>query len=204
MRKLLFINGLIWLIASCASGSKPLPVLGFRQTNAAGDTIYHTIPDFSFVDQDSNIVTQSTVAGKIYVTDFFFTSCPTICPKMKAQMIRIHDEFLGNDSIVLLSHSIDSYYDSVSVLKDYAEKLGIQTAKWHLLTGDKDKIWGIASEYLVSVANDDQEPGGYIHGGHFILIDPQRRIRGYYDGTNGAEVTRLMKDIRILLHEQPS
>ncbi|MEZ4775041.1 MAG: SCO family protein [Bacteroidia bacterium] len=178
-----------------------MPILGFREVGPAGDTLYHTIPDFAFTDQDGNTITPQTTAGKLYVADFFFTSCPTICPKMKAQMIRIHDAFIDNDSVVLLSHTIDPGYDSVAVLKDYAVRLGIQTAKWHLLTGDKDAIYGIADEYLVSVAEDDQEPGGFIHGGHFILVDPSRRIRGYYDGTKEEAVTQLIADIRLLLNE---
>lgn len=200
--KYLIINVLISFFLSCTPTQKKLPILGFREVGPQGDTLYHQIPDFTFTDQDGNLISQETTAGKIYITDFFFTSCPTICPKMKAQMLRIHDAFIDNEAIVLLSHTIDPAHDSVAVLKEYASRLGIQTAKWHLLTGEKDVIYGIAEKYLVSVAEDDQEPGGFIHGGHFILIDTDRHIRGYYDGTKEEEVSKLIEDIRLLLNER--
>ncbi|MDX2247626.1 MAG: SCO family protein [Bacteroidia bacterium] len=199
--KLLIFTSLSIFIISCSSGKKTLPILGFRDVSPNGDTIYHVIPDFVFTNQEGQPVSQKTVAGKIYVTDFFFTSCPSICPKMKAQMIRIHDAFMDNDSLILLSHSIDPVFDSVAVLKDYADRLGIKTAKWHLLTGNKEEIYGIAEKYLVSVAEDGQAPGGFIHSGHFILVDTQRRIRGYYDGTREEEVNQLMSDIQVLMNE---
>lgn len=201
--KLLVIS-LLWLvILACGSGASTdkLPVLGIRDISASGDTVYHKIPDFAFVDQDSNIVTAGTFKDKIYVTDFFFTSCPSICPKMKAQMIRLHDEFLDNDEVLLLSHSIDPVHDTVAVLKAYADALGVKTEKWHLVTGDKGEIYKIAEKYLVSVAEDDQAPGGFIHGGHFILVDKKKHIRGYYDGTVKEEVDKLMKDIQKLMNE---
>lgn len=200
--KCLIFTFLVFLGLSCSTTQKKLPVLGFREVGPTGDTLYHKIPDFTFTDQDGNLISQETTAGKIYITDFFFTSCPTICPKMKAQMLRIHDAFIDNEAIVLLSHTIDPAHDSVAVLKEYASRLGIQTAKWHLLTGEKDVIYGIAEKYLVSVAEDDQEPGGFIHGGHFILIDTDRKIRGYYDGTREEEVSKLIEDIRLLLNER--
>ncbi len=191
------IVGVVCLMASCESSTQ-LPILGVKQL-VNGDTIYHTIPDFEFINQDSISISQELFENKIYVTDFFFTSCPTICPKMKQQMLRIHDAYKDQPEVLLLSHSIDPTYDTPSVLQKYAESLGISSDKWHLVTGDQQAIYDMADEYLVSVAEDSSVPGGYIHGGHFILIDKNRRIRGYYDGTKKEEVDQLMKDIQLLL-----
>jgi len=193
--------GAMWLASGCDPGrSSSLPVLGTKQV-VNGDTLYHTIPEFSFINQDSVRVTQADLEDKVYVADFFFTSCPTICPKMKQQMLRIYQKFEGNNEVMLLSHSIDPSYDTPLVLKEYAKGLGISADKWHLVTGEQKEIYSIADEYLVSVAQDESVPGGFIHGGHFILVDKNRRIRGYYDGTKEKEVDQLMSDIELLLSE---
>ena len=125
-------------ISSCtpkAEEEKQLPILGPREPNVTMvdgkpkvDTIYHSIPDFNFINQDSQQVTQKTVAGKIYVADFFFTSCPSICPKMKSQMLRVYEKYKENPNVILLSHSIDPAHDTVAVLKEYAERLGVKSA----------------------------------------------------------------------------
>lgn len=196
--------GFLCFAAGCGpsgKSGKTLPILGIKQIEN-GDTLYHTIPDFAFVDQDSQWIDQDFVQGKIYVTDFFFTSCPSICPRMKAQMIRIHETYKDEPGFLLLSHTIDPEYDTPAVLKSYAEKLGVEAGNWHFLTGEKKDIYSIADKYLVSVAEDPDAPGGYIHGGHFILIDTQKRIRGYYDGTHPDEVDELIEDIRRLMDEQ--
>lgn len=193
---------------SGAASEQTLPIYGERETvertidgKTIVDTIYHHIPDFAFVDQDSQMVTQETVSGKIYVTDFFFTSCPTICPKMKSQMLRIYEAYKDNPNVVLLSHSIDPTHDTVAVLKDYADRLGIESGKWHLLTGEKDSIYDIAMKYLVPAQQDGNVEGGFTHGGDFMLIDTQRRIRGHYDGTKEESVDQLMEDMQLLLKE---
>ncbi|RMG26655.1 MAG: SCO family protein [Bacteroidetes bacterium] len=181
-----------------------LPVLGFKDLNEQGDTLYHTIPDFAFMDQDSMLVTPATFEGKVYVADFFFTSCPTICPRMKAQMLRLYEHFKDEPRVAFLSHSIDPEYDQVPVLKAYAEKLEISASRWHLVTGDKTEIYSIAKSYFENAAEDPNEPGGFIHSGAFYLVDTQRRIRGYYNGVDPAEVDQLMADIQVLLHEDQS
>lgn len=198
--------GLLILIASLAScgggaGNEELPYLG-RTEISDGDTIYHTIADFQFVDQDSNFVTNDTFDGKIYVADFFFTSCPTICPIMKTQMLRVYDEFKGDPDLMILSHSIDPEHDTVAVLRKFATDLGVTTDQWRFVTGEKEKIFEIGQKsYIVTAAEDSSEPGGYIHSGAFILVDKERRIRGIYDGTKPDQVDRLMKDIRKLKAE---
>lgn len=205
MKNFGFILPLLFLI-SCGENTntnKKLPLMG-RHQEVNGDTIFYQIPEFSFVDQDSNMVSTSTVQGKVYVADFFFTTCPTICKRMTAQMLRVHDEFLDEDSLVLLSHTIDPKHDSVSVLKAYADKISAQTSKWHFLTGDQDTIFSMAKSYMVSALKDEKNPelsGGYIHSGAFILLDKNRHIRGYYDGTSPDEVDQMMTDIRTLLKE---
>jgi len=186
-----------------------LPYLGRREVTPVKengtvryDTTYHTIADFSFVDQDSNVVNNETFKNKIYVADFFFTTCPTICPIMKAQMLRIYETFKDNPRVLLLSHTIDPDYDTVALLHDFAERLGVSSDKWHFVTGNKEDIYDIGqNSYMVTSMEDENEPGGYIHSGAFILVDGDRHIRGLYDGTDEKEVNLLMNDIPRLLKE---
>ena len=201
----------IGLFTACDSSSTQdtLPIYGEREAverevdgKTVVDTLYHSIPDFAFVDQDSQRVTQETVAGKVYVADFFFTSCPTICPKMKSQMLRVYEAYKDNPNVVILSHSIDPQHDTVAVLKDYANRLNVQTDKWHFLTGDKESIYTIAGQYLAAAQEDAEAEGGFSHSGDFYLIDQQRRIRGHYNGTLEEDVDRLIKDIPVLLNEK--
>ncbi|MEM9857014.1 MAG: SCO family protein [Bacteroidota bacterium] len=180
---------------------KKLPYLGRREINN-GDTIYHTIADFKFVDQDSNYVTQATFKDQIYVSDFFFTSCPTICPVMKTQMLRVYEKYKENKEVAILSHSIDPKHDTVAVLKSFAERLGVESNTWKFVTGDKDEIYKVGqTSYMVSAVEDPTEPGGFIHSGAFILVDKERRVRGIYDGTVADQVDILMSDMELLLKE---
>ncbi|NEM97218.1 SCO family protein [Pontibacter burrus] len=198
------------LIYSCQSSpaEQKLPILGSREPversvdgKTIVDTVYHQIPDFAFVDQDSQQVTQETVAGKIYVTDFFFTTCPSICPKMKNQMLRIYEKYKDNPNVVILSHTIDPEHDTVAVLKDYAERMNVTAAKWHFLTGDRDSIYDMALKYFIGVQEDSEAEGGFAHSGDFMLVDHNRHIRGHYHGTEQEDVDRLMQDMDILLKE---
>jgi protein SCO1 len=164
------------------------------------DTVYKQINRFAFYNQDSAIVTEHDVAGKVYVVDFFFTTCPTICPKMKKQMFRIYERFANNPRVVLLSHTIDTKHDSVPVLREFAQQMGISSKTWHLLTGEMDAVYGIADDYLISASEDPTAPGGYIHSGAFVLMDGNHHIRGYYDGVQEADVDQLILDIETLLN----
>lgn len=196
----IFLFLLIAIIISCTFENKTLPKYGvFEETN--GDTIFHTIRDFQFINQDSNFVTNQTFSDKIYISDFFFTSCPTICPKVKQQMLRIYEEFEGEPRLQFLSHSIDFKRDSVPVLKKYADKLGISSDRWHLVTGDKEQIYDIAEDYFSIALEDADAPGGYDHSGYIILIDSNRHIRAFCDGTDPNEVDDFMKNIEKLLNE---
>ncbi|HNL39937.1 MAG: SCO family protein [Saprospiraceae bacterium] len=202
MKYLIVLGLALSALWSCNTPSRPLPILGNRSLSPAGDTIYPTIPDFSFVDQDSQQVTNATFSGKIYVADFFFTHCPTICPKVKAQAMRIYQKYHDNPNLLLLSHSIDVVNDTVGQLHHYAGKLGIETAKWHLVTGDHDAIYGIADDYFSVATEDPSSPGGFDHSGRLILVDVNRHVRSFCDGTDPESVTKFMKDIDRLLAEQ--
>jgi len=205
-----YIALLLFAVVACRpSREEKLPILGTRELNVVEengikrvDTIYHTIAPFSFVDQDSQRVTHHTLADKIYVADFFFTSCRTICPKMKTQMMRVYDSIQNFDDVVILSHTIDPEHDDVPRLHEFASRLGVESAKWHFVTGEKDSIYNLAqTSYFVTAMEDSSEPDGFIHSGAFLLIDKQRRIRGTYDGTSEEDVNRLIKDIKILRKE---
>ena len=200
---LVFLTGFACKPASENSTSPAeLPILGERHVNENQDTVYHQIAGFSFVNQLGDTVANADVAGKIYVADFFFTSCPTICPIMKKEMLRVYEQYGGNPDFKILSHSLDAAYDTPAVLKDFAEKLGIEDADtWNFLTGDQEKIFEIGqTSYLTTAMADQLEPGGFLHSGAFLLVDGQGRIRGVYDGTKADQVDRLIADIPKLLN----
>lgn len=204
---LFFLLFPVFLAISCSSPSEKtsetaeLPILGERYVDDNQDTVYHSIADFAFVNQVGDTIRKEDMAGKIYVADFFFTTCPTICPVMKKEMLRVYEQFKGDPNFRILSHSIDPSHDTQAVLKDYAEKLGVpDAATWNFLTGDQEKIFEIGqTSYLTTTMADDMEPGGFLHSGAFLLVDQQGRIRGVYDGTKTDQVDRLLADIPKLL-----
>jgi protein SCO1/2 len=191
-------------IVACTEPTGPsnLPILGERDLSPKGDTIYHTIPDFAFVNQDSQLVTNATFEGKAYVADFFFIACPTICPKTSKQMLRIHDRFLSEPQLLLLAHTVAPKYDTVAALARYAKGLGVTSQKWHFVTGDKAQIYGIADDYFSIAMEDAEAPGGFDHSGRLILVDKHRHIRSFCDGTDPEDVDRFMMDIESLLNEK--
>ena len=186
------------LFFSCSPEEGKLPVLGNKDI-IDGKPVYHRISDFEFIDQDSNVVSNQTFKDKIYVVDVFFTSCPTICPKVKKQMLRIYDKYQHDDRVRLISHSIDTRRDSVPRLKDYANKLEIDSKKWHLVTGDKEKIYDMADEYFLVALEDPSVEGGYDHSGTIILVDQNRLVRAHANGLIPEEVDRFMNDMDRLL-----
>ena len=206
-----FLGVVILTLAACNTAPERLPIYGPREVNMqtvdgrqVADTLYQTIPDFTFVDQAGDTVTAADFADKVFVADFFFTSCQTICPVMSKEMLRVYGAFRGNPSVAILSHSIDPGYDSVAVLRDYAERLGVaDNQQWHFVTGSKEDIFRMSQQsYLVPVMEDPSLVDGLDHSGKFILIDKARRIRGYYSGTDPADVDRLIKDMGTLLNEE--
>jgi len=163
---------------------------------------YHKIADFSLTNQNGNNITQEVYKDKIYVADFFFTTCQTICPIMTDHMFFIQKEFKNDSDIMLLSHSVTPEIDSVAQLKKYALKKGVNDSKWNLVTGDKKQIYDLARKSYLAVkdyGNGDQYD--MIHTENFMLIDKKRQIRGFYDGTNPDEINRLIDDIQTLKKE---
>jgi protein SCO1/2 len=154
------------------------------------------------VDQDSSVISNLTFKDKIYVADFFFTTCRTICPIMKTQMLRVYEATRSMPDVLILSHTIDPAYDTVALLRDFAWRLGVESSRWHFVTGVKDSIYKIAqTSYFATAMEDKTEPQGFIHSGAFLLIDKQQRIRGKYDGTKEDDVNRLIADIKKLRRE---
>ena len=198
------VSIILLLTSGACQQKETLPILGRRTVSDQGDTLYHTIGNYKLVNQDSIEVTPGTFEGKIYVADFFFTSCPTICPTMKTQMLRIYQRFQSNMDFAILSHSIDPKHDTVAVLRDYAKNLGIDNgSQWHFVTGDQGEIYRLGrSDYMVTAGADSDAPGGFIHSGAFLLVDRQKHIRGVYDGTMPEDVDKLMKDIDVLFAEE--
>ena len=171
----------------------------------------HTIADFKFINQNGKIITQKDYEGKIYVADFFFTTCPTICPKMTTNMVWLQNQIKNNPKVMLLSHSVTPDIDSVPVLKKYALEKGVIDSKWNLVTGDKKDIYYIARKsYLAVKTGKPEELYDMVHTENFVLVDSKRRVRGFYDGTNLDQptndpkiknVTQLLEDIQLLLEE---
>lgn len=164
----------------------------------------HSIPDFSFVNQDGKKVTQETVSGKIYVANFFFSRCRGICPKMTGNMQKLQEAYLNDPEVMLLSYSVTPESDSVPVLKKYAADNNVYAAKWNLLTGDREKIYTLARhEYFAGDSIGYYQAGNeFLHTENFILIDKHKRIRGVYNGTLPVEIERIKTDINTLKSEE--
>ncbi len=163
---------------------------------------YHKIADFSLVNQNGEEVTHQNYEGKIYVADFFFTTCQTICPIMTGHMKKIQEKLKQDQEVLLLSHTVIPETDSVPQLKKYALEKGIDDSKWNIVTGEKKHIYELARKsYLVAKSDGDGGPYDMIHTENFVLVDKKKRIRGFYDGTNEEEIDRLIEDIQVLKKE---
>jgi protein SCO1/2 len=200
-------------LALSACSDKPetaqtLPYYGERDVTpradgGPADTIFAAIPSFTLTNQDGQTITNQTFAGKVYVADFFFASCPSICPKMQSEMLRVYEQFKDNPQVVFLSHTIDPAHDSIPVLRDYAQRLGINDAsRWHFATAPHDTIFRLAPHYFAAAQKDSTVAGGYAHSGAFALVDSERHIRGVYDGMVKEKVDQLIKELPILLREE--
>ncbi|MFT4756379.1 MAG: protein SCO1/2 [Vicingaceae bacterium] len=162
----------------------------------------HRIGDFVLTNQDGEELTNKDFDGYYYVADFFFTTCPTICPSMSAEMQRIQAEFSDDEDFKILSHTVQPEVDSVPVLKEYAELYEADPTKWILATGDKKIIYNLARKsYFAAVTEGDGGPDDFIHTENFVLVDKEKRIRGFYDGTSPESVDKLIVDIEILSQE---
>lgn len=202
-----FFGLIILAIASfafvaCNSDSTPkkLPYLGMAEEGE-----FYTIPPYAFLDQEGGEITEKFVEGKIHVVDFFFTSCPDICPKMNQQMLKVHDKFLDDEGVFILSHTLDPKRDTVEVLHDFAKGLGINNNKWKMLVSpDPDYVFEVCKSYMIAAGPDESILGGIFHSGKFVLIDTKGRVRGFYEGTDEEEVDKLIDDILMLKNEKES
>lgn len=164
---------------------------------------YHTIADFSFTNQNGENITQKDYEGKIYVADFFFTTCKSICPKMTTNLVDVQKAFLDNPKVKLLSFTVMPDVDSVSILKEYAKINGVIDSKWNLVTGDKKAIYTMARKsYLAVKQGKPDEQFDMVHTENFVLVDSKKRVRGFYDGTNKEEIRRLINDINWLCEDE--
>lgn len=164
---------------------------------------YHHIADFKLVNQNGDTITQKNYDDKIYVADFFFTTCPGICPIMTANMVDLQEQLMDDSHVKLLSHSVTPQIDSVAQLKKYALEKGVNDAKWNLVTGDKKQIYKLARKSYLAVKTDgDGGPYDMIHTENFILVDTKKRIRGFYDGTKKEDIQKLYTDIKTLENEE--
>ncbi len=203
MKKIvLFLIGIVFATA-CGSDkfkNSELPIFGEKYFDEeTNDTVYHSIPEFDLTNQDGKKITRKDVTGKIYVADFFFTSCTSICPKMTSQLKRVASTIKKFNDVIIVSHTVDPKIDSVETLHEYAASNGIDTKKWWFLTGDESFIHehgGLG--YMLNVAIDSTAQGGFLHSEKFILVDKKLHIRGIYDGTETNDVNRLINDITIL------
>lgn len=213
LSKLYFVLvSLIFCFISCKNETKEiaakkeiteLPYFNSADFTPEWNTARHKIPEFSFINQNGEEVNNKTFKGKIYIADFFFTSCPGICPKLTKNMHAIQEAYKNEDDIMLLSHTVMPWRDSIPLLKKYAEKYNVNPNKWHLVTGDKDELYDIARKGYF--ADEDftktQDESNFIHTENFILIDKQGYIRGVYNGTLPVDVERLKRHIKILKKE---
>ena len=201
---------IIAIIYNTLNVYQPLPIYQptMVSTELVDSTIqhqkkYHKIADFSLTNQNGKTITQNTYKDKIYVTDFFFTTCQTICPIMTDHMVVIQKEIIDDPDVMLLSHSVTPEIDNIAQLKRYAEKKGVNSKKWNLVTGDKKEIYKLARKsYLAVKDNGDGGPFDMVHTENFMLIDKKSQIRGFYDGTNLEDIDRLLDDIQILKEEK--
>tara|TARA_B100001250_G_scaffold395186_1_gene399827 strand:- start:226 stop:855 length:630 start_codon:yes stop_codon:yes gene_type:complete len=176
----------------------------------------HKIPEFTFINQNNEVVVNDSLNGNIYVANFFFTSCPTICPVMTKNMAYVQSKLSVYPNIKFISHTVDPANDTPERMLSYVKKMSskniiIDLNNWHFLTGEKEKIYEIAKSYFVNVSADSLAPGGFLHSEYFVLIDKEGRVRsgidqhnnvvGVYDGTNDVQMKDLINDVKVLLAE---
>ena len=180
----------------------PLPYLGQHDFDGT-DTIYHTIPSYTLLAHDSTEFTNDRVKGKIHVVNFFFTTCPAICPAMIEQMKRLQTNTADIEELTFLSHTVDPKRDTIAKLRAYIAERNLDTRNWFFLYGEKEYVYDLGMEgYILNAMEDEKAEGGFLHSEHFVLVDREGHIRGMYVGTETAQVDQLEKDIRKLLAEE--
>lgn len=200
LSKLIFLFLLVAMF-SCQN-EEPLPIYGERDFNAVGDTVFHTIPPFEFTNQFDEKVSQDLYKGKVYIADFFFTTCPGICPIMTGELERVQKDLKTLDSqVLILSHTVDPESDSTAALLAYGNKKGADFDTWNFVTGSKSSLYQMAESYLVVANHTPGEEMEFVHSDKLVLVDRKGRIRGLYSGIETREVDQLIKDVKILLNE---
>ncbi len=206
---LLFSSITLYLFYSALKPTKSLPIYNPSDVNPelVDSTVqyiskYHTIADFSFTNQNGKTITQKDYEGKIYVADFFFTTCTSICPKMTSNLVDVQKAIMDNPKVMLLSHTVFPEVDNVETLKAYAIEKGVDDKKWNLVTGDKKEIYAMARKsYLAVKMGKPEELYDMVHTENLVLVDTKKRVRGFYDGTKKEDVQRLIEDIAFLSQE---
>jgi len=206
---LLILSGII--ISVIYTILKPVRVLPIFEPNSVNAELvdstiryvkkYHTIGDFELTNQNGKTITQADYKDKIYVADFFFTTCQTICPVMTDHMVEIQEKLKKDNEVLLLSHTVTPEIDTVAQLKRYAQKKGVNDAKWNLVTGDKKEIYNLARKSYLA-AKETENPYDLVHTENFVLVDKKKRIRGFYDGTDSESIDQLLEDIKVLKKEE--
>ncbi|MBK9253878.1 MAG: SCO family protein [Saprospiraceae bacterium] len=205
MKNIKFLSGwfmltVVLIAMGCKPNDQPLPYLG-EKISENGKEIYHKIRSYSYLNQDSVMITSDTLSNFVYVADFFFTSCPSICPKVMKEMSRIYEAVKDNPNVRLVSFTIDPKRDDVNRLKLYADNLGVDHEKWFFLTGDKDETFELANDFFVIAYEDAESPGGFDHSGKIILVDKSGHVRSFSEGTDPEKTQGLIDDIFKLLKE---
>lgn len=201
---ILLLPSLFYLfLHSGENNFRRLPFYGPKKLSETGDTIFHKIPDFQFTNQNGETISSADYEGKLYVADFFFATCPTICPQMATHLLEAQSHFYDRSDFGILSHTVNPEHDTVEVLKDYSEKVHGIDSIWNFVTGPKEDIYEIAFKgYFVNALPDEVAPGGFLHSQLLILVDKNGHIRGYFDGTSTSEVNDLYDAIEILYKEE--
>jgi protein SCO1 len=219
MRKKILSSAFLVLLISCGSKKKPaentvempkLPYMGTYEVvekeengSIVLDTIFTQIPPFRFINQDNREITEKDYEGKVYIADFFFTTCPSICPKMTNTLSLVQEKLKGESNFAILSHSIDPEFDQPSILKSYSEKNNADNNIWNFVTGDRDSIYDICENYYMAYAKKDSlAEGGYVHSGFLILVDKHKYVRAAYDGTRPELADSIAADVKLLLKEK--
>ena len=202
---ILLIPSLAYLIVSSGKNNyQRLEIYGPKEpvTDSPGDTLYHAIAPFQLISQDSAVFTDKNLEDKIYVADFFFATCQTICPKMSMQMKRVQEAYKDDPEIILISHTVNPEKDTVNALASYAVEYGALKGKWFFLTGDKKEIYDLARHsYFLAAMPGDGGPDDFIHSEKIVLVDKDKHIRGYYNGTDYEDVNLLIDEIKVLKWE---
>ena len=210
MTRFLFASLLaLTTVGACTEAPRRLPLLGERDVRprpdgGPADTVFATAPAFRVTNQAGERITNQTLAGRAYITDFFFATCPGICPKMQGELLKVYQQYQADPRLVFISHTIDPEHDSLPVLRDYAQRLGIgpaQTSRWHFVTAPKDTMFKLANAYYTGAMPDKTAPGGIAHSGTLALVDDQGHFRGLYDSLNPEQVKQLLADLPVLLAE---